>query len=277
MQNQIFSFSFRGQLKPIEFPCVMGILNLTTDSFYSGSQIDATHPLLETATKMVNEGAAILDIGAVSTHPGVDLLTENEELKRLLPSLKLIRKEFPNILISVDTFRANVAIKAADEGADIINDISGGTMDEAMFKTIAALHIPYILMHIQGTPKTMQNSPVYENVVKEVNYFLAQQIIKAEQAGVYDIIIDPGFGFGKTVEHNFELLNKLELFHIHNKPILAGLSRKSMIYKTLNVSPDDSLNGTTALNSIAVAKGAHILRVHDVKEASEVIQLVARR
>jgi dihydropteroate synthase len=276
MQQKNFSFSFRGHLKPLNFPCVMGIINLTTDSFYSGSRTINEDQAMESAKKMVEEGASVLDLGSISTRPGANLLSAEEELSRLLPALKKIRHELPDIFISVDTFRADVARAAADEGADIINDISGGTMDENMFDTVAQLGLPYVLMHIQGTPETMQTNPVYNNVVKEVNFFLAQQIIKAQEAGVHDIIIDPGFGFGKTVEHNFELLNNLEVFHVHNKPILAGLSRKSMIYKTLGVTPDESLNGTTALNAIALAKGAHILRVHDVKEAMDVMRLAEK-
>ncbi len=276
MYQRNFSFSFRGHLKPLNFPCVMGIINLTNDSFYSGSRAFNEHQALESARKMVEEGASILDLGSISTRPGADLFTAKEELRRLLPALKKIRLEFPGILISVDTFRADVAYAAADEGADIINDISGGTMDENMFDTVAQIGLPYILMHIQGTPHTMQKHPEYNDVVKDINLFFARQIITAQEAGVYDIIIDPGFGFGKTLEHNFELLNKLEVFHVHNKPILAGLSRKSMIYKTLGVTPDESLNGTTALNAIALAKGVHILRVHDVKEAMDVMRLAEK-
>jgi dihydropteroate synthase len=271
-----FTFSVRGQLRTLSFPCIAGILNVTDDSFYAGSRITHVHKLLSTAEAMIIQGASILDIGAVSTRPGADLFTERDEILRLIPYLKSLRKKFPDILISVDTFRSEVAKIAADEGADIINDISGGTMDEQMFHVVASLKLPYILMHIQGTPENMQKKTQYSDLMNDINYFFAQQIHKAQDWGVHDIIIDPGFGFGKTIEQNFEILNKLELLRIHNKPVYVGLSRKSMIYKTLDSTPDHALTGTIALHTLALTKGANILRVHDVREASEVVSLMKK-
>lgn len=269
-----YSFSVRGNLHTLDFPCVAGILNFTNDSFYAESRIQDTASLLCKAEKMVEDGASILDLGAVSTRPGVKAISGNDELNILLPALKALRTHFPDILISVDTFRSDVARAAADEGADIINDISGGTLDEDMFNVVSDLKIPYILMHIRGNPENMQTLTDYSNLLNDVNFFLAQQIHKAQTAGIRDIIIDPGFGFGKTVEQNFELLDKFELLQIHNKPLLVGLSRKSMIYKTLKSSPVEALTGTIALNTLALMKGADILRVHDVKEAFEVVSLI---
>jgi len=254
----------------------MGILNLTTDSFHTESRIHNERELIIKAEEMVSNGASILDMGAVSTRPGANLISQEQEMSRLLPNLKAIRKRFPDVLISVDTFRASVAQASANEGADIINDISGGTMDNNMFKTVANVGLPYILMHIRGTPENMQQQTNYSDLVKDISFFFSNQIKKATQSGVHDMIIDPGFGFAKTSDQNFELLQKLDLLHIHNKPLLVGLSRKSLIYRTLETTSEHALNGTTTLNTIALMKGAHILRVHDVKQAVEAIKLVEK-
>lgn len=258
----------------MNFPCVMGILNITDDSFYSGSRINNEKMLVDTAIKMHEDGARIIDIGAASTRPGAKLPDKDEEADRLLPALKIVRKQLPDTLISVDTFRSDIARMASDEGADIINDISGGTMDPNMFLTVAAEKLPYILMHIQGTPQNMQKNPTYVNLMNDLNFFFSQQLMEARHAGIHDLIIDPGFGFGKTRDHNFELLRKLESLKIHNAPLLVGLSRKSMIYKTLKSTPEDALTGTIVLNTVAILKGADILRVHDVKEGCEIIRLL---
>jgi len=274
MKGDTFAFSIRGNLTKIEFPCVMGVLNLTNDSFYSGSRLTDEFQMLKKAEKMLEDGASILDIGAVSTRPNSKAPDELYEINTIKNAVSTLHKAFPNTLLSVDTFRSAVAHVAANEGASIINDISGGTMDEKMFATVADARLPYIMMHIQGTPENMQINPHYENVVLDVQYFFSQRIHLATSAGINDIIIDPGFGFGKTIAHNFQLLNKLEILKEHKKRILVGLSRKSMIYKTLKISPEEALHGTIALQTIALIKGAHILRVHDVKEACQLIELM---
>ncbi len=262
---------------PVDFstPKVMGILNVTPDSFYDGGKYTEETELLKHAEKMIEDGAAILDLGAQSTRPNATLVSADEEWKRLEPGLKKIRKEFPSIIISVDTFYGNVAENAVDFGANIVNDISGGTMDEKMFDTIAKLKVPYVMMHMQGTPQTMQKDPQYKNVTTEAISYFAERIQKLISFGVKDIIVDPGFGFGKTTEHNYELLKNLDLFRALERPILVGLSRKSMINKVLNCKASQALNGTTVLNTIALMNGANILRVHDVKEAVEVVKLVS--
>lgn len=254
-------------------PALMGIINLTPDSFYDGGSLSSPEDMLRKADKYLAEGAAILDLGAVSTKPGAQEVSEAEELRRLLPALKLLRNSFPETFISVDTWRASVALAAAEEGADIINDISGGLFDAEMFATVAQTKLPYVIMHIQGTPKTMQADPRYKNVVKEVFDFLKTQAKKAERAGVKQIILDPGFGFGKTVEHNFSLLRQLKKLEKLKKPILAGLSRKSLVGKTLGTKAAEGLNGTTVVNTLALLNGANILRVHDAQEAAEAIKL----
>src|SRR6185436_411462 len=223
--------------------------------------------------KMLDEGAAIIDIGAVSTRPGAKEVSEKEELKRLMPVLENLVKKFPGVIFSVDTYRSGVARKAVESGAAIINDISGGNFDKKMFETVGELKVPYILMHIRGTPTTMQQNPVYKNVVKELIIYFSEKIVQLKDHRVNDIIIDPGFGFGKTLEHNFEILRKLSLFKMLDCPLLAGMSRKSMINKVLKTSPENALNGTTVLNTIALMNGANILRVHDVKPAKEAIEL----
>ncbi|MFN4234592.1 MAG: dihydropteroate synthase [Bacteroidia bacterium] len=271
-----YTMNCGGRLISFDKALVMGIINLTPDSFYDKSRKISESEALKQAEKMLAEGADILDLGAVSTRPGSEEISEEEELKRLLPILKSIRKTFPESIISVDTWRASVAKIAIDNGANIINDISGGTMDKNMFETIAQLKVPYILMHIQGTPQTMQQNPEYNDVVNEVIDFLAKRVQALRLMGAADIIVDPGFGFGKTLEHNYTLLKRLEIYKILDCPILVGISRKSMITKFLNISTDEALNGTTVLNTIALMKGAKILRVHDVKEAVEAVKLVDR-
>lgn len=265
--------SIHGNPVLFHFPCVMGILNVTPDSFHRSSRITETDDVVKKAEQMIDEGASILDLGAVSTRPGAKVPSQEEELKRLIPSLQRLRHSFSDTIISIDTFRSEVARIAVQEGASMINDISGGMMDEQMLGTVAKLKVPYILMHMQGNPQTMQINPTYHDTVNDINLFFAKQIAIAQQTGIHDIIIDPGFGFGKTIDQNFELLAKLDLFQIHGRPILVGISRKSMIYKTLHTVSEDALNGTTCLNSFALMKQVHILRVHDVKEAVEVIAL----
>jgi len=254
-------------------PLVMGILNITPDSFFDGGKYIKEADYIKQTEKMILEGADIIDIGAYSSRPGAKNISEEEEFKRLKNVIPTIKKQFPEIILSVDTFRAIIAQQTYDLGVDIINDISGGTMDKTMFETIAKIKTPYVLMHIQGTPQTMQANPNYNNVTNEVHNFFETQIKKLNDLGVKNIIVDPGFGFGKTLEHNYELLSNLEKFSNFKTPVLVGLSRKSMISKLLNIDKSEALNGTTVLNTIALMKGAKILRVHDVKEAKEVIRI----
>ncbi len=269
-----FNLTANGKTISLKTPVVMGILNLTPDSFYDGGNLVSEKELLTKAEKHIKEGAAIIDVGAVSTKPNAVEVSEAEELQRLLPALKLLRKNFPHVFISVDTYRSRVAQAAAGEGADIINDISGGMFDENMFDAVAKLNLPYILMHIQGTPQTMQQNPQYADVVTDVFNFLTTQVNQAKQKGIAQLIIDVGFGFGKTTQHNYTLLANLNRFAEMGLPILAGASRKGMIYKTLHNTPQQALNGTTIINTLALLNGANILRVHDVKEATEAIKLV---
>jgi dihydropteroate synthase len=264
-------FEYNGKRMDFNVPRVMGILNVTPDSFYDGFRSSPPVPL---CNEMISQGAYIIDIGAVSTRPGAAEVSITEEKRRLLPVLKEIRKEYPDIIISIDSYRAEIAEMAAGEGADMINDISGGTFDNRMLSTIVDLGIPYIIMHIKGTPANMQVNPVYHDVVEEVGSFLLQQSTKLENAGHNKIILDPGFGFGKTVKHNYELLHKLDRLVGNGYPVLAGLSRKSMINRVLGITPGESLNGTTVLNTVALVKGASILRVHDVAEAVQAVKLV---
>jgi dihydropteroate synthase len=269
-----FSLTANGKTISLKTPLVMGILNLTPDSFYDGGCLTSEKELLTKAEKHIKDGAVIIDIGAVSTKPNAVEVTEKEELQRLLPALKLLRKNFPHVFISIDTYRSKVAQAAADEGADIINDISGGTFDNNMFDAVAKLALPYILMHIQGTPQTMQQNPQYTDVVNDVFTFLNTQANHAKQKGITQLMIDVGFGFGKTTQHNYTLLANLNRFIDMGLPILVGASRKGMIYKTLHNTPQQALNGTTVINTLALLNGANILRVHDAKEASEAIALV---
>ncbi len=269
-----FSLNCQGRLLDLSTPAVMKIINLTPDSFYNKQSEATDFSILSSVEEALSNGAKIIDIGAQSTRPGAQLISKEIEWERIKGKIKLVQKEFSEAFISIDTFYSSVAEKAADEGAVIINDISGGTMDDSLFDTVARLKIPYILMHIKGTPQTMQSNPTYENVVLEVwNYFL-EKINKLEKLGVDQLIIDPGFGFGKTIENNYSLLKNLPFFQNLNRPILAGVSRKSMITKVLNIKTEDALNGTSILNTLAIMNGASILRVHDVIQAQQVISLM---
>ncbi|MBN2747158.1 MAG: dihydropteroate synthase [Bacteroidales bacterium] len=275
--DQVFNkrrfLNLQGIIFELNQPLIMGIINLTEDSFYADSQIRNNDHLLLMVEKMVNDGADIIDLGAQSTRPGAISITVEEELKRLIPAINLLKKHFPDLILSIDTFYAEVAEKTIEAGAALINDISGGTFDEAMFDVIAKHKIPYILMHTGGKPQWMQNNPTYKDVVAEVISFLSSQIEKLTSRGVYDIIVDPGFGFGKTIEHNYKLLNALSHLSFLERPILVGLSRKSMIYKPLITNPENVLSATAALHLFALQNGANILRVHDVKDAKEIITI----
>jgi dihydropteroate synthase len=264
----------KGELIDLSTPRVMGILNITPDSFYDGGIYKNESEILSQVYVMLKEGATFIDIGAYSSRPNADHVSENEELQRILPILNLVLKEFPEALISIDTFRSEIAEQCITNGAALINDISAGTLDNKMLQTVANLKVPYIMMHMRGTPQTMQQHTQYDNLVKEILFYFSERIASARALGILDLIVDPGFGFAKTIEQNYELLNHLELFKMLELPLLAGISRKSMIYKTLKTTPKDALNGTTVLNTIALQKGAKILRVHDVKEASECIKLL---
>ena len=254
-------------------PQVMGILNTTDDSFYDGGKYHTIDKALFRCEDMLHEGADIIDIGGQSTRPGADLITENEEIRRTAPVIDAIIKRFPNCIISIDTFRAAVANHAVRAGAAIINDVSAGDDDEDMVKTVSRLQVPYIAMHKKGLPKTMQDQPHYENVLQEVKSYLENKVKLYQNAGIEDIVLDPGFGFGKTLDDNYHLLKHLETFHTLNCPLLVGVSRKSMVWKLLSTEPSKALNGSTALHMLALAKGAHILRVHDVKEAVECVKI----
>ncbi len=264
----------KGTLIDLATPKVMGILNCTPDSFFDGGKFKNETDILNQVDKMLFEGATFVDVGAYSSKPGADFVSEQEELSRLLPVVNLILKHFPKTILSIDTFRSNVAKKAIENGAALINDISAGSLDQNMMKTVGELQVPYIMMHLRGTPKTMQSLTNYENIVKELVFYFSEKVALAHSFKINDLIIDPGFGFAKKVEQNYEVLNKLELFKILGLPVLAGVSRKSMIYKVLETSSSESLNGTTVLNTIALQKGATILRVHDVKEAIETVTLL---
>lgn len=269
----MFSINCKGRLVSLDTPVVMGIINTTPDSFYQGSRHAAVDDFLATAEGMLHDGATILDIGGQSTRPGSSRVDVEEELQRILPPLEALVKRFPEVIVSVDTFYAKVAKYAVEAGASIINDVSAGTIDPELLPLIARLQVPYVLMHMQGDPQTMQQNPTYHNVVLEVFDALSFKMKQLEQAGIKDIIIDPGFGFGKTIEHNFQLLGHLSYFQQLGRPLLIGLSRKGTIYKTLHIKAEDSLNGTTVLNTISLMQGAHILRVHDVKEAVQALRL----
>nr|MDQ6890932.1 dihydropteroate synthase [Bacteroidota bacterium] len=272
----MFSLNCKGKLLVINKPLVMGIINVTPDSFYEGSRQQTNGSVLAQATGMIKEGADIIDIGGQSTRPGSKRISIKEELQRVLPAIEIILKNFPETIISVDTYQSAVAKETVNAGAAIINDISAGNMDSEMISTIAKLKVPYICMHMKGTPDNMQENPTYENVTREVLDFFIQKTNECKRAGINDVIIDPGFGFGKTISHNFTLLKELTTFKMLEKPIVAGLSRKSTIYKTLGITADDALNGTTVLHTLALQNGANILRVHDVKEAIEAIKLYQR-
>ena len=264
-----------GSLLDLSVPCVMGILNITPDSFYAGSRMQTEAEIAARAQQIVNEGAGIIDIGAYSSRPNAENVSPREEMERLRMGLEILRKTQPGAVISVDTFRADVARMCVEEyGVAIINDIAAGEMDTDMFRTVAELNVPYIMMHMQGTPQNMQQHPHYDNLLKEVFLFFAQKVQQLRDLGMKDIILDPGFGFGKTVEHNYELLAHLEEFRVFELPLLVGVSRKSMIYRLLGGTPQDALNGTTVLDTICLLKGADILRVHDVREAVETVKIV---
>lgn len=263
----------KGQLIDLSQPKVMGILNVTPDSFYDGGSYKNESDILAQVETMLNQGATFIDIGGYSSRPGADFVSENEELQRVIPITQLILKHFPHAIISIDTFRSNVAKTSVAAGAALINDISGGHLDQEMISTVGKLGVPYIMMHMRGNPKTMQKLTVYEDLTKEVLSYFGERIAKAHSAQIKDIIIDPGFGFAKTLEQNYQLLNKLELLQIAEKPILCGVSRKSMIYKPLKTNAQNALNGTTAIHMVCLQKGSSILRVHDVKEAMECVTL----
>jgi dihydropteroate synthase len=263
-----------GKLLDLSTPQVMGIMNITPDSFYSESRVNQLDEAYKKAERMLSEGASILDLGGHSTRPGADAVSEEEERKRILPVVEMLRRNFPNAILSIDTFRASVARQAVEAGAHIINDIAGGNLDPQMFETVATLNVPYILMHSRGTPQTMKDLNQYEDLVTDVLRELQTKIYQLQQLGVKDIVADMGFGFAKNADQNYVLLNELKSFQALNVPILAGVSRKSMIWRKLNITPDQSLNGTTVLNTVALLNGASILRVHDVKEAVEAVKLV---
>lgn len=263
-----------GTLIDLSSPKIMGILNITPNSFFDGGKFNSLDAAVAQTEKMLSEGATFIDIGGASSKPGVDEISVDEELSRVLPIIEKIATTFPEAIISIDTYRSEVAQKAVEAGAQIVNDISAGNMDSKMLQTVGALGVPYIVMHMQGTPQTMQNNPSYDDVLTAVRYFFSEKINAAHAAGIDDVILDPGFGFGKTTQHNFAMLNHLHTLYIEGVPLLVGVSRKSMIYKTLHTNSESALNGTTVLNTVALQHGAHILRVHDVKEAKEAVQLV---
>lgn len=269
-----YNINCKGRLISFEQPQIMGIVNLTPDSFFDGGTTQQTDKILKKVEQHLTEGATFIDFGAVSTKPNAAEVSLDEELKRLIPAIESCVKNFNDVVISVDTYRSKVSKLAIEAGASLINDISGGDFDAEMFQTIRRLQVPYIAMHIQGNPQTMQNNPTYQNVVVEVLKSLSEKVQKLKLLGVNDIIVDPGFGFGKTVDHNYQLLKNLSNFQVLNVPVLVGVSRKSIINKVLKINPIDALNGTTVLNTLAVLNGAQILRVHDVKQAAETIKLV---
>lgn len=280
MQNNVFytnkSLNVQGKLLDLSVPRVMGIINITPDSFHDGGKFTDPDAQLRHAEKMIREGADMLDIGGYSSRPGATDIPETEEAARVLPAIERIHKAFPHIPISIDTFRAGIARRGVEAGASIINDITGGEGDKAMFSTVSACRVPYILMHMRGTPQTMNTMTEYSNLIQDIINYFHPKIVALHAAGVSDVVIDPGFGFAKTLEQNFELLQKLHQLTILGMPILAGLSRKSMIWRTLGSSPEDALPGTIALQTLALTKGASILRVHDVREAVESIRLLAQ-
>lgn len=269
----MFTLNCKGRLIVLEEPIVMGILNTTPDSFYEGSRMASTDALLRKAEGMIKDGATILDVGGQSTRPNSERVSADEECRRAIPAIEQLHKHFPEQILSIDTFYADVAKKAVQAGASMVNDVSAGTLDQAFLPTVASLQVPYVLMHMLGNPQTMQQNPIYENVTLEVFDALSFKMKELIHLGIHDIILDPGFGFGKTIAHNFQLLRELSFFGQLQKPLLVGLSRKGSVYKTLQTTPDKALNGTTVVHTMALLNGANILRVHDVKEAKEAIQL----
>ena len=272
----MFTLNCRGRMLTIDKPIVMGVINITPDSFFSGSRIQDKEAISQAVKKMLSEGATVVDIGGQSTRPGSEKVSVDEEMKRVIPAIEFIIKKNSSALISIDTYQSKIAKEAVEAGASIVNDISAGEMDAQMLSTVAGLKVPYVCMHMKGTPQSMQRDPTYENVTMEVLDFFIRKIDDCKQAGINDVIVDPGFGFGKTFTHNFQLLKNLKAFKMLDRPILAGLSRKSTIYKTLGITPEEALNGTTVLNTLALQNGANILRVHDVKEACEAVKLFGK-
>jgi dihydropteroate synthase len=270
----MFTLNCKGRLLVIEEPIIMGIINTTPDSFYPGSRLAEKDAVLKKAEQMINEGATIIDIGGQSTRPHSQRISADEERDRVIPLIEAICQSFPETFISIDSFYTKVIKEAVDAGASVINDVSAGSIDSNLIATVASLHVPYVLMHMQGDPQTMQQNPTYNNVVLDVFDFLNKKIKQLHEAGIHDIIIDPGFGFGKTIEQNFQLLSGLDFFSRLSKPVLVGLSRKATVYRTLNITAEEALNGTTVLNTVSLLNGASILRVHDVKEAKQAIQLL---
>ena len=272
-----YTLNVRGRLLDLSKPQVMGILNVTPDSFYAGSRMETEEAVRRRVRQIIAEGGSMIDVGAYSSRPGAADVSAEEEMERLRRGMRIVREEAPEIPVSVDTFRADVAKMAVEElGVDIINDISGGELDKEMFKTVAKLGVPYILMHMKGTPQTMQQAPHYDDLMKEVMLYFAEKVQQLRDLGQKDIVLDPGYGFAKTIDHNYELLKHQEMLEVFELPLLVGVSRKSMIYRFLGSSPEEALNGTTVLNTLALQKGANILRAHDVKEAVEVVRLVEK-
>lgn len=280
MKDTIFksniTLNCQGKLIEFDKPIIIGIINATPDSFFEGSRIQSTNQLLNHVQNFVNDGVDIIDIGGYSSRPGAEEVEEDEEINRVLSVIKIIREKYPNLLISIDTFRPKIAKIALENGANIINDISGGQFDENIYKIASDFSAPYIMMHMRGTPQNMQNNTSYNHLIKDIIYYFSERIQLAQKAGVKDIIIDPGLGFSKTLDQNYEIIKHLDLFKVLEKPLLIGASRKSMLYKLLNTSAKDALNATTAINAIALMNGAHILRVHDVKEAVELKKIYSK-
>ncbi len=270
------SINCNGKLIGLRTPKIMGILNLTPDSFYDGGRYNSEKEILLQTEKMINEGSTFIDIGGYSSRPGAKHISEKEELSRIVPVIEILIKHFPNILISIDTFRSEVAKQSIDSGACMINDISAGSLDKSMFETVARLQVPYIIMHMKGTPQNMQKNANYDNLIKDIIYFFSKKVNELRELGLNDIVLDVGFGFSKTLDQNYELLQNLNLFKNLELPILTGISRKSMLYKLLDISPKEALNSTSVANTIALLQGATILRVHDVKEAMETINIVEK-
>ncbi|MDE5740662.1 MAG: dihydropteroate synthase [Bacteroidaceae bacterium] len=272
-----YSLNVRGRLFDLSEPQVMGILNVTPDSFYAESRMKTEEAVRKRVRQIVDEGGSMIDVGAYSSRPGAENVSTEEEMARLRRGMKIVREVDSEIPVSVDTFRADVAKMAVEElGVDIVNDISGGELDKAMFETVAKLGVPYILMHMKGTPQTMQEAPHYDDLMKEVMLYFAERIQRLRDLGQKDIVLDPGYGFAKTIDHNYELLRHQDMLQVFELPLLVGVSRKSMIYRFLGASPEEALNGTTVLNTIALQKGARILRVHDVREAVETVRLMSK-
>lgn len=269
------TINLNGRLLDLSKPVVMGILNVTPDSFFDGGKYKTEKKVLKRAEEILEQGGTVIDIGAVSTQPGSEGISTKDEIDRLLPATKAVKRAFPDAFVSIDTYRSWVALKVIEEcGPCIVNDVSGGNFDPHMFDTIGKLSVPYILMHMLGTPLKMQENPEYDDIIRDISMFFTNQVKQLTKAGVKDVIIDPGFGFGKSLEHNYELLNRLDSFKVFQLPVMVGVSRKSMIYKLLGSSPDDALNGTTVINTLALMGGADILRVHDVREAAEAVRIL---